>query len=100
MAKPDEGQRPTPILLVTTVELEDAVRQLKGKAFIKGNLDPVNTLLRGDRDRVREAVRHRFKVAKPGGGYILSTACSVAPSTDPELLELMTRLAIEEGAYP
>ncbi len=82
-----------------TVELEDAVRQLKGRAFIKGNIDPVNTLLYGDREKVREAVTQRLAVAKEGGGYILSTACSVAPAVKPELLEYMSELVIEHGVY-
>lgn len=82
-----------------TVELEDAVALLKGKAFIKGNIDPVHTLLHGGEDKVREAVLHRLRVAAPGGGYILSSACSVAPGVRPELLELMVELAMEEGVY-
>jgi uroporphyrinogen decarboxylase len=81
------------------VELEDAVRVLKGRAFIKGNIDPVHTLLNGDPDKVREAVLHRLRVAAPGGGYILSSACSVAPGVKPELLELLVQVALEEGVY-
>ena len=34
------------------VDLRDAVRLLNGKIFIKGNVDPVNTLLRGDADKI------------------------------------------------
>jgi uroporphyrinogen-III decarboxylase len=81
------------------VELEDAVPLLEGKAFIKGNIDPVNTLLHGDAKKVREAVLHRLRVAQPGGGYILSSACSVAPAVKPELLELMSQVAVEHGIY-
>jgi uroporphyrinogen-III decarboxylase len=82
-----------------TVTLEDAVPQLRGKAFIKGNIDPVNTLLYGDEEKVRAAVLQRFDAAKQGGGYILSTACSVPPRARPELIEYMTEVAIENGAY-
>lgn len=84
---------------IGTVELEDAVAQLKGRAFIKGNIDPVNTLLHGDRNAVRAAVLHRLRVAAPGGGYILSSACSVAPRVKPELLDFMSAVVIEHGAY-
>ncbi len=83
-----------------TVELAEAKRLLAGKAFIKGNLDPVNTLLRGDVGRVRAEARERLRVGKPGGGYILSSACSVAPGTPPENLEVLRAVAEEEGAYP
>jgi hypothetical protein len=82
-----------------TVELEEAVEQLKGKAFIKGNIDPVNTLLYGDEAAVRAAVLHRLAAAKAGGGYILSSSCSVAPGVRPELLEYMSQVAIELGEY-
>lgn len=82
-----------------TVELQDAVSKLKGRVFIKGNLDPVNTLLYGDKQTVRAAVENRMQIAKPGGGYILSTACSVAPAVKPELLEFMTEIAHQLGAY-
>jgi len=84
---------------IGTVELEEAVPQLKGKAFIKGNIDPVNTLLYGDEEKVRGAVLNRLSVAKEGGGYILSTACSVPPAARPELLEYMSEVAIEHGGY-
>jgi hypothetical protein len=82
-----------------TVELAEAVPQLAGKAFIKGNLDPVNTLLLGNRDTVREAVLNRLELAKPDGGYILSSACSVAPAVQPELLQYMSELVREHGRY-
>ena len=84
---------------IGTVELEEALPQLKGRAFIKGNIDPVNTLLYGDEEDVRDAVLHRLSVAKEGGGYILSTACSVPPAVRPELLEYMSEVAIEHGGY-
>ncbi len=82
-----------------TVELADAVERLQGKAFIKGNIDPVHTLLRGDEETLREAVLQRLEVAAPGGGYILSSACSVAPGVRPEMLEYMSELVREHGVY-
>ncbi len=83
-----------------TIELEDAVRELQGKVFIKGNIDAVNTLLYGDEEKIRAAVLHRLDVAKQGGGYILSTACSVPPAVDPGRLEYLSQLVIEYGCYP
>jgi hypothetical protein len=80
-----------------TVELEDAIPLLKGRVFIKGNIDPVHTLLYGDEEAVRRAVLKRLQVAARGGGYILSSACSVAPGVKPEHLELMSRLAEAHG---
>ncbi|MBF0433386.1 MAG: hypothetical protein HQK83_19065 [Fibrobacteria bacterium] len=82
-----------------TIELDDAVKQLKGNVFIKGNLDSVNTLLNGSKEDVEEAVKYRLKTAAPGGGYILSTACSVAPGVNPEYLEMLVKLVQEHGRY-
>lgn len=82
-----------------TVDLEEAKETLSGKAFIKGNIDPVNILLQADGDRLREDVKWRLQVGRLGGGYILSSACSVAPHTPPENLELLVPLAEEFGKY-
>ncbi|MCG3120882.1 MAG: Uroporphyrinogen decarboxylase [bacterium] len=82
-----------------TVELAEAKKILTGKTFIKGNIDPVHTLLYGRRDKVKEDVKKRLAIGKPGGGYILSSACSVAPRTPPENIELLVPLAEEFGKY-
>ena len=67
------------------VDLRDAVRQLNGRIFIKGNVDPVNTLLRGDADKVRRDVSAILETAgHEMRGFILSSACSVAPPVNPE----------------
>ncbi len=66
-----------------TVHLADARRRTLGRVFLKGNIDPVNTMLLGTPDDVRAAARACLSVAERGGGYILSTACAVAPSTPP-----------------
>jgi uroporphyrinogen-III decarboxylase len=82
-----------------TVDLAEAKRLLRGRAFIKGNIDPVNVLLRGDREAVRADARRRIEVGMPGGGYILSSACSAAPATPPENLEVLAEVAEECGKY-
>ena len=82
-----------------TVELDEAKAVLGGRAFIKGNIDPVNTLLGGSWDLLEEDVRWRLEVGKEGGGYILSSACSVAPRVEPERLMLLAELAEQHGGY-
>jgi uroporphyrinogen-III decarboxylase len=52
--------------------------------FFKGNIDPVNTLLRGSRDRVLADALQRLEIGSRDGGYILSSACSVSPRVPPE----------------
>ncbi len=77
------------------VEIEDAVAALTGKIFIKGNIDPVNTLLRGDANTVRTDVTRILEAARQMEGFILASACSVAPPTPSENLELLTEIGRE-----
>jgi len=82
-----------------TVDLAEAKKLLAGRAFIKGNVDPVNTLLRGPREVVLEDARRRLAIGMPGGGYILSSACSVAPSTPAAHLEALGEAVDRWGWY-
>lgn len=81
-----------------TVEIAEAKRQTAGRLFLKGNLDSV-ALLNGTPDDAYAAARGRIQAAASGGGYILSTACSVAPATPPENI-LKLREAVDQfGRY-
>jgi len=81
------------------VELEDAKARVGSRIFIKGNIDPVHVLLAGGPETVRADARRRISVGKPGGRYILSTACSIAPRTPPGNAALLAEVAEECGAY-
>lgn len=81
------------------VVLSDAKQRLDGRVFIKGNMNSVELLDFDAREQVIAHARERIEVGKPGGGYILSTACSVAPRVAPWKLELLTPLAEELGRY-
>lgn len=82
-----------------TVELKDAIERLGKRVFIKGNLDPVNTVLMGTPEETYNAAKERIEIAAPGGAYILSTACSVSPAAPPENI-MKLREAVEElGKY-
>ena len=82
-----------------TVDLADAKRRLGRRVFIKGNVDPVNTVLGGSADACYEDACARLAIAKPGGGYILSTACSVAPDAPPANILALTRAVETKGGY-
>lgn len=82
-----------------TVELKEAKKILTGKAFIKGNIDPVFTLLQGSTDQIKKDVEWRINVGKENGGYILSSACSIAPRTPPQNIELLSQLVETFGNY-
>jgi uroporphyrinogen-III decarboxylase len=77
------------------VDINQAVDLLQNKMFIKGNLDPVNTLLRGDSEIVRGEVNTILHAADKTNGFILSSACSVAPPTSPDNMKLIVELCHE-----
>lgn len=81
-----------------TVDLADAKARLGNRVFIKGNIDPVNTVLRGTPEGCYEDACARIAIAAPGGGYILSTACSVPPHAPPENILQLRRAAEDAGA--
>lgn len=76
-----------------TVHLADAKARYGRRLFFKGNLDAVNEMLRGEDAAFERAVRQRLEVGSPGSGYILSSACSVAPRVAPARLQRLTDLS-------
>jgi uroporphyrinogen decarboxylase len=76
------------------VDLAEAKSKLAGKAFIKGNIDSVSVLLDGSPEEILADAGRRIEVGKRGGGFILSTACSVAPRVPPDHL-LLLREAVD-----
>jgi uroporphyrinogen-III decarboxylase len=81
------------------VTLADAKERVGGELFLKGNIDSVNVLLRGDDETVDRTIRATIETGKPGGGYILSTACSVAPAVPPERVARLWEQVQELGTY-
>ncbi|MEP0841274.1 MAG: hypothetical protein HRF43_01025 [Phycisphaerae bacterium] len=75
------------------VELEDALRRTKGRIFIKGNIDSVHTLLNKDVESAARDVKKTVELGAPGGGYICSTACSIAPYVKPDRIKAMVEVA-------
>lgn len=81
------------------VDLIDAKQRLGDKVFIKGNIDSVNTLLFGDKEKIINDVKEIIEVGKRNGGFILSTACSIAPMVKRENIQLLSKLVKEYGNY-
>jgi uroporphyrinogen-III decarboxylase len=79
------------------VELAEAKRRIGDRLFIKGNMNSVALLAYQTKEQVIAEASERIRIGKPGGGYILSTACSVAPRVEPWKLELLVPLAEEIG---
>jgi uroporphyrinogen-III decarboxylase len=81
------------------VMLEDAKKRVGSKVFLKGNIDSVNALLLGNDHEVEQTILETIEAGKPGGGYILSTACSVAPAVLPERIQRLAQLVEKYGMY-
>jgi uroporphyrinogen decarboxylase len=81
------------------VELADAKRLIGERLFLKGNMNSVSLLEYTTKEEVIAEASERIRVGKPGSGYILSSACSVAPHVEPWKIELFTPLAEEIGRY-
>jgi uroporphyrinogen-III decarboxylase len=82
-----------------TVDLAQAKAAYGRRFFFKGNLDAVNEMLHADDATFEQAVEDRLRIGKPGSGYILSSACSVAPHVKPERLKKLAEMAQQLGRY-
>jgi MtaA/CmuA family methyltransferase len=76
------------------VELQEAKARTRGRGFIKGNVDSVNLLLDGTPEEILADAHKRITTGKQGGGFIFSTACSVAPYVRRDRL-LLLREAVD-----
>jgi uroporphyrinogen-III decarboxylase len=79
--------------------LAKAKREFGDKLFFKGNLNSVALLDYKTPEEVIAAATDCLNVGMPQAGYILGTACSVAPHVEPWKLELLVPLAEEKGRY-
>jgi hypothetical protein len=82
-----------------TIYFEEAKSKYGKRFFFKGNLDAVNEMLNADEKTFERAVKERIRIGKPGSGYILSSACSVAPHVNPQRLKRLVELADQFGRY-
>ncbi len=76
-----------------------AKREYGDRLFLKGNMNSVAILDYKTREEVIAEATRPLVVGKPGAGFILSTACSVAPRVEPWKLELLAPLADKLGRY-
>lgn len=79
------------------VDLADAKRRIGERLFIKGNIDSVNTLLKKTPQEIIDDARERIRIGGKNGGYILSTACSVAPNVPPENIKILAEAVEKYG---
>jgi hypothetical protein len=79
--------------------LEEAKREVGQKVFLKGNMNSVELLRAKTESEVVAEAERCLSAASVGGGYILSTACSVSPRVEPWKLELLVPLVEQKGNY-
>lgn len=77
---------------IGNVELADAVARIGNKGFIKGNIDSVNLLLNSDEKEIIDDVRARIEIGSKKKGFIISTACSVAPPVKKSNILLLRKI--------
>ena len=82
-----------------TVDLAQAKEDYGSRFFFKGNLNSVSEMLHADQATFEQAVQDRLRIGKPGSGYVLSSACSVAPHVKPARLQRLVELAEQLGTY-
>jgi len=81
------------------ISLENAIKRIGDRAFIKGNIDPVNVLLNGSVEEVRKSVRNYLEIGMSSRGFILSTACTISPHTPPENVDVLYEMIEKYGYY-
>ncbi len=85
---------------VGNVDLEDAFKRIGNDLFIKGNIDSVNTLLFASDEKAEADVKRIIETGKKmGKGFILSTACSIAPKVTKERLLMLSQMIDRYGQY-
>jgi len=81
------------------IELAEAKQLIGDRLFLKGNMNSVALLEYKPPQEVIAEASKCLQVGMPGYGYILSSACSIAPHVEPWKIELFTPLAEDIGRY-
>ncbi len=92
-----------PNILIFSADQVDlrAAKEEIGKKFVilLGNVS-TGLLRRGTPTEVEAATKVCIQAAAPGGKYILSSGCDIAPGTPPENIETLLRTGKKFGKYP
>lgn len=75
------------------VSLAEVVDKWGDRIFIKGNVDSVHTMLTNNADEVRIDADQRLAIGSQARGFILSTACSIAPRVPPDNVRALVSAA-------
>lgn len=84
--------------LENQVNLAEAKAITENKVCVSGNVDSFRLAL-GPRDEILQTAKQCVLETKPGGRFILSSACEVPMNTPPENLDALIQAAREFGRY-
>lgn len=91
----------TTLSLDNEIDLEEAKHAVGDRVCLLGNVKPVDTLMKGTpedvRNEVRECLRKTYDNPK---GYILSSGCGLALATPPENVHAFVEAARTFGKWP
>jgi uroporphyrinogen decarboxylase len=82
------------------VEIDDAKKKVGNRMCLMGNVDAVNTLLRGTAADVERNVLECIQKAGYGGGYILQSSENLCTDTPVGNLVAFMRAGRKHGKYP
>ena len=82
---------------IGNVDLADAFNRIGDTMFIKGNIDSVNTLLYANDEKARNDVLRIMEIGEKNKGFILSTACSIAPMVSTGRINMLSQLIDERN---
>lgn len=95
---PDMADTGADVLEIDSAVAMAAAKERVGeRVCLKGNVDPVGTLLQGTPDAVAAESRSIIAAAGRGGGLILSSGCQIPRDTAVENVEAMTLAAERWG---
>jgi uroporphyrinogen-III decarboxylase len=78
---------------------EEVKRRFGDEVCLVGGFDAVNEIYLSDPERIRETVRDRLEVFRPGGGYIMDGSNSLVWETPAENVRAFLDAGIEFGGY-
>jgi hypothetical protein len=76
-------------------DIAEVKKRFAAELFLKGNIDPVNVIRNGTPAEVYRKSVECIAAAGRYGGYILSSACSIAPEAPPENIRQMYQASID-----
>ncbi len=79
--------------------IDAAVRAMKGKTVIEGNMNNRDLYVPLD-DAAQAKARHLMRVAAPGGGYIFAIGGEAYVGVPPQTMIALVAYAIDIGRYP